>query len=228
MVCSNSYFFATERAVVGSSRLQEERCGWEEENASSVLTKLDKAPRGLSACPSPYHFLPSIFARCCRSVYVSSPFQSSFITGLLSYVLSPPLPSLLSSEWGLEGVDLFATACWMISSDGVIQFPELSSGGRRETGELRVEAEKQGLGDIRGSCRSIHEPSPPSFPRRYNMEIKGEGGLRCSFARAAMDLESEAPPGAPSLICNRGCADWCSWERGRSGRRETGGCAAGA
>lgn len=89
---------------------------------------------------------------------------------------------------------------------------------------------KRGLRDIRRSCCSVHEPSPPlpSFPRRYNMEIEGEGGLRYSFARAAVDLGSQAPPGAPSLICNRGCADWCSWGRGRSGRRETGGCAAGA
>lgn len=153
------------------------------------------------------------------------PFNHPLLWDLYLNVLPPP--SLPSSERGLEGVDSFATACWMISSHGVIQFPELSS-GRRETGERRVGAE---AGPRRYSLllplspRTL--PSPPSFPRRYNMEIK-EGGLRYSFARAAVDLGSEAPPGAPSLICNRGCADWCSWGRGRSGRRETGGCAAGA
>lgn len=94
--------------------------------------------------------------------------------------LPPPPKSLLSSEWGLEGVDLFATACWMISSDGVIQFPELSSGGRRETGELRVGAEKQGLGD---NSRLL-----PLNPRTLPAPLSPDVTTWRSRGRAALQL----------------------------------------
>lgn len=103
MVCSNSYFFATERAVVGSSRLQEERCGWGGRKCIKRFDEIRQSP------PGPFlhvHHLIIFYLRSLQDVGQALrflvPFNHPLLRGfyLTCFSLSPPLQNRFSLASG--------------------------------------------------------------------------------------------------------------------------------